>query len=223
MTVEDFDWRCLVEWYSTSIMPVLINESESLLVAVPVVVQHIGVQTGILQGVRDAEDVTDAAGCVITSRDSALAQYWYRCQRFWLQVDRRIDPGRWVAIRRNITTQQQGTRSDLISSYEALRTVPIVGRIIEELLNHPQEETVLQTLAGDMPLQLLGEEDGAQTWRMICAKESWPVWADILGGGYGPGETAREIEITVRYAKWRDRRVRRLVRVSTFAHEVWPA
>jgi hypothetical protein len=47
-------------------------------------------------------------------------------------------------------------------------------------------------------------------------------WPTALGGPAAPNELHRHVKIVANHAKWRDRKVRRLVRVEVSCDEVWP-
>lgn len=154
--------------------------------------------------------------------ESMLAKYWYECLRFWSKMGRGIEPGPWVATKRKLVAHQQSAHADLKDVYAALNDVPIISGIVDVILNTVVSETELAHMAGDMSAVVHVVGDGATVYTFVCPRAGWSTWVELLGGALSPGEEAREIKVTVRYAKWRDRRVRRLVRVDVYTHELWP-
>lgn len=175
------------------------------------------------QGVQNLPGSTgEDRGFVQADPGTVVGEYWLSCMRFWAKLDRRREPGAWVATRRKIAVHKQGTREDLKAAYDALRAVPVVGNVVDFVLAEPRTSDDLLKVATELNAKAVDIGNGMSQYVLMCPKRGWANWDDELGGPISPGEQAREIVVTVGYAKWRDRRLRRLVGVQAYAHELWP-
>lgn len=111
------------------------------------------------------------------------------------------------------------TRRDLRDECEALCALPGFGVLFDKLLGTEPDLTKLAaafaTLGG-----VLNVDGSTATVTVII--DPLPVWPEALGGGASPAETHRELTVVVRWAKWRDRRSRRLASLCVVTLEDWP-
>lgn len=54
-------------------------------------------------------------------------------------------------------------------------------------------------------------------------RASSALWPAELGGPPSPREVSRLVRVTASHARWRDRRLRRLVRVEAVSRQAWPS
>lgn len=103
-------------------------------------------------------------------------------------------------------------RVDLAGQFVALEHVPVLRPVLDLLDASPDWDA----------LALLGvlERDGDRSALTLEARS--PIWPLELGAAACPGELRRSVRIEASHAGWRDRRVRRLLRVSVDSLQVWP-
>ena len=180
------------------------------------------------------KDVDSLAGSVVTYEGQALVDlsllgrphrqlvesYWEQCLRFWAQLARGEDPGAWIATERRLVEAQQTSKTDLVGEYEALIELGVWGSLIEELCGSEPEFDELVRRAAAANGRLSPGAEGE--WVLEFATTDMAGWPDALGGGRSPGEMRRKVTVTVRHAKWRDRRTRRLTSGRVGAEELWP-
>ncbi len=109
-------------------------------------------------------------------------------------------------------------RSDLAHVLEATQGVQLLGWVLESLCGTTPDYAEILRKASVWDARL--EQDGVRSVLTldIPSAKGWP---DALGGSQGLRELKRRITIETNHAKWRDRRVRRLVRVLVEADELW--
>jgi hypothetical protein len=111
------------------------------------------------------------------------------------------------------------TRRDLREECEALVALPGYGPLLDELLGaEPDRDRLAEEIARLGGAVRLEE----QTAIVELCIPHLPVWPEALGGAASPAETSRELVAVIRWAKWRDRRSRRLAALHVVALEAWP-
>lgn len=152
-----------------------------------------------------------------------LARYHEICVGFWERERTGQRLGPCITVRRVLREAQQrdnaGGRSDLGAEYEALREVAGVGELLEALTEPVPDPATLERLGSPLMLDLELGEGSATAHITVDARCAWPV---VLGGAGSPGEVRRRLTLCTSYAKWRDRRVRRLVQLTVETEELWP-
>lgn len=113
-------------------------------------------------------------------------------------------------------------RVDLNDELAALTDLPGAGDFFHEVTGSSPNRARLRVLGYPFHGWSRFERDGMQGRAGVTITDPG-VWRDSLGGLWLPGEVARQVEAGVRFAKWRDRRVRRLVRASVKSRVVVPA
>lgn len=160
--------------------------------------------------------------------DTALAY-----QEKWAQLQRQLDDG--VKVDRNdIRTvtrtlidgaqadSSSAGRVDLHDPLAALTSLPGgAGDFFHELMGAAPDRKRLRSLSAPFNGAVKFEDESLQAEATLHFMRG-DAWAEELGGAWG-SERMRTIVVNTRYAKWRDRRVRRLCRVRVIAHDVVPA
>lgn len=165
-----------------------------------------GVHRGALQrcvvrvGERAEIDLRALSAELGEERASALGRYWLRARD--LSAGTAVGT-EVIVIERRVGVWKQDTgknKQDLGPQLEALgRLGPRIADALDEALG-PKE----------------GEE------HRFSVTTTAKVLPQELGGPLGPGELRRRFVITVRYAPWRDRKVRRLAQLEALSEEAWP-
>jgi hypothetical protein len=128
-----------------------------------------------------------------------------------------------VRMQRVLTVANQRTskqnRADLEDELEALERIGGVGVVVDELLGAEPDWEALAVSGSPFYLRVRHDGDFVVTTLAIDAAIDW---VPVLGGPASTGEVRRWLEISSNYAAWRDRRVRRLVRLCVTAEERWP-
>lgn len=147
-----------------------------------------------------------------------LLAYEAHCVQFW------TDPlGPIVTVHRPLAvvaqSDRRGERRDLVEELAHLRELPDVGPYVHELLRAAPDPARLARL-GEACDAALTRDGSSGVARVVT--ESPVVALAGLGGAASPGEVSRHFTLHVNWRPWRDRDVRRLVRVESTAEEVWP-
>jgi len=152
-----------------------------------------------------------------------LAAYWESCGDMW---DRFADGETGLVgisvlrpLRRAAQTDSRAGRTDLVSEVDALCSLPVVGPLIEELLGSAPDvdDIVARGSESNLSVTVTGTNVAEVRFR-LPARRPWPA---VLGGTVSRGEYEREFTLRISWAKWRDRRNRRLVNVNVDGHEIW--
>lgn len=153
-----------------------------------------------------------------------FSTYDQACRTFWDTYAAGQSPGRFVALRRTLIDVAQDTRkghkNDLNDQYDALVALPGVGQFVDELLSSEPGTGPLRRLGAPFGVHLDHPQD--RVTRATLTVDSDVAWPAVLGGMPSPGEVRRLLHIGARYAKWRDRRVRRFTDLQVVAEEIWP-
>jgi hypothetical protein len=172
---------------------------------------HLGdaVEVGIPELARFSPELADRCNA-----------YWAACRRFWDDVAAGAVRRDGVETRRvlaeNRQTDSRQGRCDLTAELEAFSTGDLAGLVEQltgtgvnwdEISSNPMVESVVRD--GD-----------ASTVTLLYPGRG--AWDDVLGGGCSRAETGRRFMLGLSHAKWRDRRVRRVVSLSVEAVEIWP-
>ena len=144
-----------------------------------------------------------------------------------LDAGTRIDPQGVTVVSRTLVDDAQADsvasgRVDLRDSLVALTGLPGgAGDFFHELLSPNPDRTLLRKLSAPFHGSIRFEESSMQSEATLHF-EGGGHWPESLGGPW-QHERARSITVNCRYAKWRDRRVRRLGRVRVAARDIVPA
>lgn len=111
---------------------------------------------------------------------------------------------------------------DLVDELVGLTDLPGAGDFFHEVTAAVPDRKKLRALGYPFHGWSRFEREGMQGRAGVTITHPG-VWHESLGGLWLPGEVARSVEVGVRCAKWRDRRVRRLVRASVKSRVVVPA
>lgn len=178
--------------------------------------------TGRQVGVRTELDLADVARLLGGKIAAALAGYWRECGRMWVDPD--TLPTHQVNYRRVLASYRQTTgtrgRADLGDVYYALNDIPFLRPWVDAATDPVPDPERLSMEAETFNGHVSFPEDGlVATAVQITAGMAFPQG---LGGVPNLGETHRRIELECRQAKWRDRRIRRLAKVTVRSIERWP-
>jgi hypothetical protein len=103
-------------------------------------------------------------------------------------------------------------RKDLTEQLAALERLAALRPALALLDSSPDWDALAQ----------MGVLDRSSDRSSIRLTLSAPIWPLELGGTPSPGELHREVVLEASHAAWRDRRARRLLRVTVSAYELWP-
>lgn len=153
----------------------------------------------------------------------AIVRYYETTQRFWRRLAQGLEPGPYMAGERLLVDARQqsghGARKvDLRDIYESLRHIPIVSEVVNVMLGDPVDPRALKEIGRHLHIAV--DDTGDRTVVDMYVEQQG--FDDVLGGPPAPGEVRRHLHIEARRAAWRDRRVRRLVKVQVWAEELWP-
>lgn len=153
----------------------------------------------------------------------ALSQYWTACQQLWEDLRHGAATGSYVMVSRSVhrATQQNSKKAkvDLTGELAACADIPEVADIVNALTDPDPDEVLLASLAE----QVNGSFNSSAGALSVSVHATGALtWPQLLGGVSWPGEVRRSLTLTAKHAPWRDRRVRRLWRVSVDVEEVWP-
>lgn len=154
----------------------------------------------------------------------ALELYQSQTERLWARAASGAGSGeRYVTTRRRVADHHQVTgtagRADLREVFDAVEGLPQIGAVLQVATDT------------DPVLEDLSEQVGTLDGEVTCPAPGVVVlevplvgvaaWPEQLGGPPTPTEIGRTLVLTVRHARWRDRRVRRLARVEVFVEELF--
>lgn len=95
------------------------------------------------------------------------------------------------------------------------------GDYFHELLAAAPDRALLRRVGAAFNARSRFEKEGMQSTATLYF-QGGDAMPESLGGEWGP-EVMRAVTVSCRYAKWRDRRVRRLARVQVAAFDIAPA
>ena len=106
-------------------------------------------------------------------------------------------------------------RVDLSVQVEELCQHPVLAKFVQEMLSAEPDRSVLKASGTPWFSTSRFEKSGSQgSIKMVVAPTTMDTPPACLGGPWHITEVYREVEFTCRYAKWRDRRNRRLARIK---------
>jgi len=112
-------------------------------------------------------------------------------------------------------------RTDLREEINALRNLPIVNKLVKEILSvNPNFDEIIEKYS-NLEVELLSDDRLAKSAVISFSVKGKETWPDILGGAPSPAEKKRVFKMFISYAPWRDRRNRRLSKIEIFALEDW--
>jgi len=181
--------------------------------------------TGRMVGSRVEIDLAAAAARCGPGVAEIFEAYWRRCETVWAGEGTGAFAGTGTVLaRRAVADHVQVTakagRSDLGAVYETLTGLPLLDAITAELTSERPDDGVLRRLSA--PFAGTVEQIGDGALEVVLYTDAAATLPAVLGGVAWPGELQRELRLLARHAAWRDRRVRRLARVSVYTHELWP-
>lgn len=179
-------------------------------------------RVGVVVGTTVEADV-EALELVQPGLGARAARYWQRCREFWDAYAAGATAGPAVVIeRRLVTARQSDTRQgrvDLVAPLAALEAAPAIGALVTELTGAAPDLTGLDQRYAPLVVSHIATGDETVVTVEFPARQDFDP---VLGGPHARGELRRRFRLTVNHAKWRDRRVRRLVAVDIDAVELWP-
>lgn len=151
----------------------------------------------------------------------ALKQYQWDTDDLWAAVRKGHPPKPAVRTHRVAAEHRQVTgkvgRADLVDVYEDLLALPVVADLVEEVTGSAPDEARVRDLAAVLDGSV--SVDGT-TWTVTFPLTGAAAWPVNLGGVPWPYEVSRSVTLVVKFAAWRDRRVRRLAGVHVHVDEV---
>lgn len=129
-----------------------------------------------------------------------------------------LDPGVSVTMTLYENTQlySKTAKRDLTHDYDTLKEWQVSAAVIDDLLDSDQANAI--AAAHDAGWVVNETEENVLT---VSHSDNGAFWPDRYGGAPWPQETARTLTLTIRHAKWRDRRVRRLVGIEVTSTSTW--
>jgi len=127
---------------------------------------------------------------------------------------------RWL-IAAHAQKSGPGLKADLGAQFQAMADMPVLGDLVQAATEACVDLDVLVPLAR-MLSGSVTSGPGANPATIISVELVPGGLDDALGGAPWPNESGRVLDVTVRHAPWRDRRVRRLVGVDVYAQGHWP-
>lgn len=190
----------------------------------------------VLVGERPELDLDRLAA---SSADAAqiariIGNWWNACRELWEAATRdRVAGMAWLRTRRVLIDAAQSTakkdKRDLSEEFLALTDAGPLARLVIEATAADPDRALVQSMAKAIggtaefdvvPNTATGTSaTTAATLTLPMAGTMW--WPSALGGIAWPGEVGREAVVGLRYAAWRDRRVRRLATVRVTSTELW--
>jgi hypothetical protein len=178
----------------------------------------VGVRVG-----GNIEADVDALDAINPGLGARAGAYWERCRDFWDTYAAGHAAGHAVRIDRRVAySRQSDTRNgrvDLTGELAALEALPLLGPLVTELTGASPSRGDLDSRYAPLIVTTTTNGDETVVTAEFPARQDFP---SALGGPHSRGELARRFRLTVNHAKWRDRRVRRLVCVDVEAIEIWP-
>ncbi len=166
-------------------------------------------------GMRVEIDLASVAAALGDSAADDLYAHYLRCKQGGAGTVRMYRCLHHAAQR---TAKKQ--RADLTDELAALDSLPGVADFVAEFTGPSPDGQRLAVLGS--PFHAATRVDSRSGVARL-AVDSRLDWVPLLGGPASPGERRRIVELSARYAAWRDRRVRRLSEVRVLAEEHWPA
>ena len=168
-----------------------------------------------------AENLQELLGEAIAAEASVEArEYLRKTKRFYHLLERGIDPGEWIVLERDLVEVAQipsgSNRRDLAAEMEALEAEAECRFIVEAATAAEFEVEEVERRGG---VVVEHGEEGSIVEIVVEGQRAWP---EPLGGAGLRGEIERRITLHVRRAPWRDRRVRRLAKLTVVAVEIHP-
>ena len=150
---------------------------------------------------------------------SQLQNYWLSVRAFLDNLARGIQPSEYLTTLRSLTLRTQvtskGSKSDLIKELSALEKLEAIAPLLEHILAQAPDGAVENPLVKTEQI----DSDCYLYTFTLPGQNNYPT---ILGGLASRAEIARVFILKVSYAKWRDRRVRKIISLEVLAKEIWP-
>ena len=147
-------------------------------------------------------------------------EYLRRTRRFYHLLEHGHEPGEWIVIERDLREVSQvpsgSARRDLAEEMAALEGESECGAVLEVACGAELDVAAVERLGG---VVLEHNEESSVIEIVVEGRRSWP---EVLGGEGLRGEIERRFTLHVRRAAWRDRRVRRLAKLTVTAVEIHP-
>ena len=184
---------------------------------------HELAQSGVDLGLGRVEiDVAGVGGAKGVALRTAFAEYATASRRMAGALEHGNPVAPWVIVERPllIAVQQAGSRSaqrgDLEDELAGLREFPDTGRAVDALLGAEVATAELQLLSA-----VFTPGEGTRSTATLRI-EGRREWGQALGGTPSANELERIFTLEANHATWRDRAVRRLVRVEVTVTEILP-
>lgn len=178
----------------------------------------------VLVGVRPEVDL-DSLACDAPVLSDSLKSWWAATQDMWsLATEGEVAPGAgWVQTQRVLVSDRQstakGNKRDLVEAQAAIRDTVACPLLDAATEAEPDVATCKAMAAGLGGSFDMDEAAGTALLRFrLLDAVSYP---DALGGPVWATELSREVTVTLNYAAWRTRRLRRIVNVEVTVDELW--
>lgn len=149
-----------------------------------------------------------------------VAEWERQGRRFRHLLEKGIEPGPWVVVEADILEESQvpsgNDRRDLSSIYAAMETIAEMQTIVNHGLGSVSEDDEL--LKHGVSVEHIAEGETV----ISVTVEGQRHWPEELGGEALEGEIERRFTIVVRRAAWRDRKVRRLAKITATSVQLHP-
>jgi hypothetical protein len=158
----------------------------------------------------------DALDRVVPGLGSRCVDYVLAARDVWASRETGESLAGAVLVRVPLLDRRQidskAARVDLSTEFAAMEHIAALSPALRLLDTDPDWVSLAQ----------VGQLDRHDDRCALTVEVSATQWPLELGGPVSPGELARVLRLEASHAAWRDRRVRRLVRVVVHALEVWP-
>lgn len=153
---------------------------------------------------------------VVPGLGERCSMYMFAARNLWELYELGDTPKDAVLVRMPVLDRRQvdskTARTDLGPLYDAMEHIPALRDALGLLDSAPEWDALAA-------MGLLERDGDRSVLTLELPTRQWPL---ELGGPPAPGEVSRTLRLETSHATWRDRRVRRLVRVVVYAIEVWP-
>jgi hypothetical protein len=157
----------------------------------------------------------------------ALWSWWQSTNDLWSAARAGDVSGRaWARTRGRVVDVKQsttkGSKADLVAECADLMGLPGVSDLIEECSGSDPSASTCRDLAAALGGSYKPSADGTSAACSFTLANT-ALLPDSLGGPLWPGEVLRHVEVDLKHAPWRDRRVRRLAAVRVDVEHLWAA
>ena len=155
----------------------------------------------------------------------SLWRWWLDTQGMWSAArDGDVSGLSWARTRGRVVDVKQsttkGSKADLVTECADLLGLPGVAALIEECSGADPSPSRCRDLATALGGSYRVSADGANSSCSFLLSNT-VMLPESLGGPLWPGEVLRHVEVDLKHAPWRDRRVRRVAAVRVDVEHMW--